>query len=673
MGQGEKMINNKFWKNLLITTKVGLIISLGIIISISVITIGTLTFLKKEYLAAFSSQQLSTVQAFAKHLDASLAGKLKELKAVADILPQEALLDTSSAQQFLSNRTGIASKFDDGLMILAADGRLLAEIPFISLERLGQDYSFNPIYLQAKEAASPVISKPFYSNKPGQLPIVEFMVPVHTNQGEIAGYLCGGLSLTGDNELGDIGRRKTGDNGYYFLYSQDRTILVHPDSTRILQKDVLPGVNHLFDQALEGLYSSDENINSRGLHSISSFHPLQSASWILASDLPIQEVLAPFNKMRQLILLTILACGAGMLYVSWWSLFHFITPLYNFVISLQTCEGDAIPNEDAGSPEINLVISKCNQMLARLQENQTELHKLAQAVDQSPVSIVITDTQGNIEFVNPQFTRLTGYTLKEARGENLSVLNTDKNHPELFVQLLQTINAGKIWEGEFYNQKKNGEQFIEHAIVSPILNDKGKITHYLTIKEDITNKKQSEEIIWHQANFDHLTQLPNRRLFLDRFKNAISAANREKSSLVLLFLDLDHFKDVNDTLGHDFGDLLLMEAAQRIQECIRDTDTVSRFGGDEFVFLLNRIKIDEDLYKVINKIVTSLSQPFHLNMEEVHISASIGATSYPDDATDLSVLLKNADRAMYLAKSSGRNCWRSFRDVLENAEQKKTI
>jgi diguanylate cyclase (GGDEF)-like protein len=185
----------------------------------------------------------------------------------------------------------------------------------------------------------------------------------------------------------------------------------------------------------------------------------------------------------------------------------------------------------------------------------------------------------------------------------------------------------------------------------------------MSINEDITAKKQSDEIIWRQANFDHLTNLPNRRLFLYRLQESILYTTREDSSLVLMFLDLDHFKEVNDTLGHDYGDILLIEAARRIVECVRDTDTVSRFGGDEFVLMLTHIAVDAKIDKIAQKILSALSKPFYLNNEMASVTGSIGITICPQDGNTISTLLKNADRAMYLAKESGRNCWRSFTDL----------
>lgn len=165
--------------------------------------------------------------------------------------------------------------------------------------------------------------------------------------------------------------------------------------------------------------------------------------------------------------------------------------------------------------------------------------------------------------------------------------------------------------------------------------------------------------------------LPNRRFFLYRLQNAIDSVKRDKSSLALLFLDLDYFKEVNDSLGHEYGDLLLIEAAQRILACVRDTDTVSRFGGDEFIVLLTNIKLDAGIGKVTTKIIDALQQPFHLNDEVASISVNIGVTTCPEDSTNISTLLRNADKAMYLAKGAGRNCWRSYTDVREAENQKR--
>lgn len=795
------MVNIRFWKNRTIITRIGTVISLGVITSILVIVIGAVSFLKKEYLTTFGKQQFTTVQSLALSLDADLASKLKAIMVVAEVTSPETLLDISSAQRFLSNRTGILSLFDDGLIILSAEGRLLAEMPFISEERQEKDYSSSPFFQQVKNGARPLISEPFFSIKPGQRPIIEFMAPIHGAKGEVSGYLCGGLTLNGDNALGNIAKRKVGNSGYFYVYSLDRTILIHRNTNRIMQKDVTPGANRLFDLAIEGFDGSGETINSRGVHAMASFQHLQAAPWILAANIPMNEVLAPFHTTQKMVIVTISICGLSVILFCVWSLFRFMAPLNRFIAHIQECGEEYSSFEHEGGPEVTRLTTIFNQMLSRMKESQAELrfneelqrtllntspdiicfkdaeghwllaneaaialfqlqgvdfqgkkdaelaadspfchnalvssaisdektwkhggaltseevfrtpdqedrifevyraplfhpdgrrkamviigrdisarkkneesiHKLSQAVEQSPITIVITDTQGNIEFVNPEFTRHTGYTFAEALGKNPRILKSGETPPEAYTQLWQTISAGKKWEGEFYNKKKNGDHFIEHAIISPIFNLSGEITHYMAIKDDITARKQSEEIIWQHANFDALTQLPNRRLFFYRLQNAIDFANRDNSSFALLFLDLDHFKEVNDSLGHDYGDLLLIEAARRIQACVRKTDTIARFGGDEFVLLLINIKHDVGIEKVTEKIIKALNKPFHLNNEVACISASIGVATCPQDTTDLNTLLKNADQAMYLAKDAGRNCWRSFTDVCATDSQK---
>lgn len=789
------MTNPKFWKNWTIATRIGAVISLGVITSVAVIIIGAATYLKNDHIATFGRQQFTTLQAFAMYLDADLTSKLKVIINVADGISPEVLLDPSSAQQFLTHRTGLATLFDDGLMIISAKGQLLAELPVISQDGKKIDYSSDPFFQQAITAAHPIISEPFYSMKPGNRPIVEVIAPIQDNQGSIVGFLCGGITLTGDNALGNIARRHMGENGYFYVFSQDRTILIHHDASRILKNDVPFGSNRLFDQALQGFNGSGETIDSNGQHLLASFQHLQSAPWILAVNLPRQEVLTPFYENLRLVILTIIICGAAVILFSWISLVRFLAPLKRFINHMKECGNNATPFEHDGGPELTLLTTIFNQMLDKMQETQAELaaneelqrtllnaspdiitfkdgegrwllankadlalfhledvdyrgkkssdlaacspfyhdaimareisdeqawnhggmlttkeiihtpdqedrvfevikaplfypdgrrkalviigrditarmknedklNKLSMAVEQCPVTIIIFDTRGYIEFVNPEFTYQTGYTLEEAVGHSpQSLLKTEDTPSGIISELWQAIGAGKIWEGDFYNTKKNGEKFIEHVIISPIRNDRGKITQYMSINEDITAKKQSDEIIWRQANFDHLTNLPNRRLFLYRLQKSILYTNREGTSLVLMFLDLDRFKEVNDTLGHDYGDILLIEAARRIVECVRDTDTVSRFGGDEFVLMLTRINVGDGVEKITKKILTALSKPFFLDNETASVTASIGVTICPQDGTDISTLLKNADRAMYLAKESGRNCWRSYTDL----------
>jgi len=301
-----------------------------------------------------------------------------------------------------------------------------------------------------------------------------------------------------------------------------------------------------------------------------------------------------------------------------------------------------------------------------LKQTQDKLTVFSRACDQSPVSIVITDSEGNIEYVNPKFEEVTGYSAAEVLGQNPRLLKSGYTTDKEYQMLWKTISSGKQWSGEFHNQKKNGELFWEHASISPLRNDEGAITHYVAVKEDITQQKQNEEILAHQANYDALTDLPNRILVLDRLRQAMMQADRDRRHVVLMFVDLDHFKKINDTLGHDLGDYLLQETASRLMKCLRKSDTVGRLGGDEFLIILPNLENPLQAEYVANKVLEVLGKPFDLCGEEAFISASIGIASYPDDGKDTNTLMRNADTAMYAAKQEGRNAFAFFTQAMND-------
>lgn len=293
----------------------------------------------------------------------------------------------------------------------------------------------------------------------------------------------------------------------------------------------------------------------------------------------------------------------------------------------------------------------------RMVEN---LRKLSVAVEQSPASVIITDTNGVIEYVNEKFVEVTGYSAHEVIGENPRLLKSGKTPPERFDELWRTISAGRDWRGEFLNRKKSGEAFWEYASISPVKDTDGNITHYLAVKEDITLRKEYEKRLIQQANFDEITGLPNRALALDRLSQAISHSQREGDKIALMFIDLDHFKSINDTLGHNFGDRVLREAGARIRSCLRAEDTVARLGGDEFTVILSGLGEPTDAEPGAKKILESFAPAFNMGDREVFLTPSIGITVSPDDGIEPAHLMSNADSAMYQAKESGRNSFRFF-------------
>jgi len=287
----------------------------------------------------------------------------------------------------------------------------------------------------------------------------------------------------------------------------------------------------------------------------------------------------------------------------------------------------------------------------------------------SSEAMMVTDAHGKILTINPAFTALTGYTLEEILGKMPSIFRSDRQSQTFYQAMWDEISATGRWQGEIWDRRKDGGTYAVWLTINSSFNENGSVHRRIALFSDITEKKKSEEVIWRQANFDSLTGLPNRQMFHDRLRQEIGKAHRSNAKLALMFLDLDRFKEVNDTLGHDKGDLLLKDAAQRLSRCVREADTVARLGGDEFTVILGELADGEGVDRVAQDILERLAIPFQLAGEMAYVSASIGVTLYPDDACDQDVLIKNADQAMYAAKSQGRNRYSYFTPAMQEAAQ----
>ncbi|OGS97851.1 MAG: hypothetical protein A3F73_02130 [Gallionellales bacterium RIFCSPLOWO2_12_FULL_59_22] len=293
--------------------------------------------------------------------------------------------------------------------------------------------------------------------------------------------------------------------------------------------------------------------------------------------------------------------------------------------------------------------------ISKLKQSEEELRLAATVFQNSSEAMMVTDADARIACINPAFTEITGYRPEEVIGKPPKILSSGQHDEPFYQAMWHAINTIGHWQGEIWNRRKSGEIYAEWLSINSIFGESGAIHRIVAIFSDITRKKEAEKVIWQQAHLDALTELPNRRLFFDRLQQAIKKTNRTGMPLALLFIDLDRFKEVNDILGHATGDALLKEAAIRLSGCVRDTDTVARLGGDEFTVIMEEIDNSDSVERVANNIKQKLSAPFALSGETVHISASTGIVLYPADAATAEDLLINADRAMYLAKESGRN------------------
>ncbi|ADL56169.1 diguanylate cyclase domain-containing protein [Gallionella capsiferriformans] len=315
---------------------------------------------------------------------------------------------------------------------------------------------------------------------------------------------------------------------------------------------------------------------------------------------------------------------------------------------------------DERNPDIGDMARSFNSLLGTLEQANERLELFAKMFENSSEAIIITDADKRILTVNPAFELITQYRSEEVIGCDPKILSSGKQTAEYYQAMWSTIEAAGKWSGEIWNRRKNGEVYPQWLSIGAVKNHNGKVINYISLFSDITQRKEDEHRIEMLAHYDVLTKLPNRALFADRLQHALQVADRSHRKVGLMFLDLDKFKAINDTLGHLAGDQLLQSVAERLSRCVRQSDTVCRQGGDEFMILLEEIHSPLDIEGVAQKIALEMSMPHQMGEESRVVSFSIGAAIYPDHAIDSEKLSQCADQAMYQAKEAGRNNFKLY-------------
>jgi diguanylate cyclase (GGDEF)-like protein/PAS domain S-box-containing protein len=309
----------------------------------------------------------------------------------------------------------------------------------------------------------------------------------------------------------------------------------------------------------------------------------------------------------------------------------------------------------------------------KAQHNSDEAsQRLAALVyETSSEAMMVTDADHKIVAVNKAFTEITGYNEADVVGQSGNILKSGRHDSSFYHAMGHQMRLTGKWHGEIWNMRKNGEIFPNRLTLNTVYNQDGSIQYRVSLFTDISQQKQDEDIIWRQSNVDALTGLPNRRMFHLNLEQEIKKSQRSGLPLVLMFLDLDDFKEVNDSFGHAMGDMLLKQTAERLKLCVREFDSIARLGGDEFTVILSEVDNLKGADRVIEAILTSITEPFQLKDKQAFISVSIGVTLYPNDAMDADNLLKNADQAMYAAKKAGRNQFSYFTKSMQEVAQKR--
>lgn len=305
--------------------------------------------------------------------------------------------------------------------------------------------------------------------------------------------------------------------------------------------------------------------------------------------------------------------------------------------------------------------------VTRARETEFESQISSLVYDSAFEGVLITDLAGDILAVNPAFTRITGYSAEEVVGRNPRLLKSGAQDRQFYDDLWHTLRTQGRWQGEIRNRKKSGEIYPEWLTLTAARDGEGKVLSYIAVFSDLSRLMSAEKRLFHLAHHDTLTGLPNRQLFQDRLQQAIGQARRRGEAFSVMFIDLDRFKPINDTLGHAVGDLVLREVARRLTASIRAVDTIARFGGDEFVILAPGLSGEHGIGLVADKVIGALLTPISVEGHDLIVGASIGCAVYPEHGDDGDALLRHADRVMYQAKQSGGNTHAIYRGAEADA------
>lgn len=612
--------------------------------------------LYSSFLQVLQQEQFDRVTTSAEAIDAKLKATQSALVAVSRVVPLAQLHDAESLQRWLDDRRGLASTFDNGLFLFAKNGDLLVESPFRP-DRRGRSFSFRPYYQETVRSGQPYISDPYVSTQQHRHPVIMMTAPVFDPQGELIAIFSGSLDLLGENFLGGLSRQKIGKKGYFYLAGRDRRIIVHPDQSRILKQDVTPGANPLFDRAMAGFEGCEETVNSRKLATLTAFKQLQSKDWVLGSNYPMDEIVAPLQTSRQQLWLAAASIFVLMFLFSMLSFRRVFVPLLRLTRHLEQLPektGDERIFPCACQGEIATLADTFNRMLL---ETDRARQSLAYAQQMAHLGSWSWDMASNTLVWSDEVFRIFGDRPK-------AYVPTF----EFFLSRVHPEDRARVEQALAHSLENQKPYTIEHRVVQPggslrqvkeqgelLYGSQGRPTGIVGTIQDVTEIMELQQRLQELATTDELTGAVNRRQLFVRAEQLVHWSLRHKSPFSLLFYDLDHFKQVNDAHGHPAGDEVLQLVTARIQGLLRTTDTLARYGGEEFCVLAP--EANEQSAEILAERIRSSVEQMTIrlkNGKSLQLTLSIGIATYRLEDT-LDSLIERADQGVYQAKKLGRN------------------
>lgn len=631
----------------------------GIVLLLFLASFWLLTYSIEKKLARdmtnlLESHQFSTVSYIASDLDDKIRQRIELLEVNAAIITPELLDNPEKAREFLKSRFGLLALFKAGLTIVSREGNGISDYPVFP-GRADASYVELEYFKEVFATGKTAIGKPRigrFSKQPG----VAFAAPIKDKSGQLVGLLVGFTFFSDSTLFGHVEHANVGKSGYITIdVPKYNLIATSSNPSHRFQPLAKPGVNKMLDRFLAGYEGSGVAVNSLGVEALTSAKRIPSAGWIAQIVLPTEEAFAPIRTMRSRAYSIAAALSVFVLVAVWLVIWRLLAPLSHASKSVsEMSSGELQPLPVKYHDEIGLLLTNFNILVSERKNAEEALRNI---LDNAPIGMAVVSLDGRFGLVNRSLCEIVGYEKEELEKLTFQELT----HPDDLEANL--ANVQRLLDGSVtsYHMEKRyirkDRQIVWTQLTSSVIRDTAGAPLYLIAQiENITDRRRSREQIHQLAYYDVLTSLPNRRLLKDRLKQALAQAKRYKRSLAIMFLDLDNFKQVNDTLGHDIGDELLKVVAGRLHDCVRGIDTVCRQGGDEFIVVLSEISHPEDAAIVANKIISAINEPVSLQDTVLHITASIGIAIYPVNGTDDSKeLMKNADIAMYEAKKDGRN------------------
>jgi diguanylate cyclase (GGDEF)-like protein/PAS domain S-box-containing protein len=618
-----------------------------------------------------AAQQSQTVEHVATSLNEAVVLRVNALTDLALLVDAALMASPARLHAFLAEHMPLHRFFNAGLVVISPQGIGLADLPNLD-GREGASFGERDFFREVMATGEPFVGKPIIGRFT-QKPVLSIAVPIKNPNNEVIGVLMGANRIVGGGLLSETLPVKPRSNGDIHVISlRDGMFVSSTDSTRIMQPAPVPGVDAMFDRYREGYEGSGTAVDSQGVGKLSSAKRVASTGWLVVATLPASIAFASLTQLQWEIYKDAAMASAIVALLLWLFLESQISPLNRSarIIDAMADGREALsPLRLEGSREIRRLLESFNKLQKHitdqrqsLQEGAEQMRLAASVFEGTSEAILIASPENRIISVNRAFCRMTGYEESELIGKNPRLLQSGRHDQGFYQKMWSSVLTTGQWHGEIWNRRKNGQTYPERITISALHDDAGNVLRYIAIAADITSQKQAEAVIWQQANHDLLTSLPNRRLLQKLAQEALDKARFEGLSLAMLHIDLDHFTEVNDTLGHAIGDQMIMEAGNRISACVEpDSDVVAHLGGDEFLVLFGaREDCSVRAERAAEDILRAIATPFSLGSETAYISASIGMTCYPDDAEAVADLLVNANQAKMVAKGEGRNCYCRF-------------